>query len=640
MSKPPELKDNGTIKQFSTGAIREGKQGKGAYHLIPTTAIEAVAHIYEDGAEKRGSRNWEKGLPLSSYYDSGLRHWMQSWEGRTDERHEAQCFPAGTIISGPICQPIEAVRLNEEIYEQDDISRVKQIFKRYYEGQMVYLRPQGSLPIMVTPEHPILVSWRSVSGNKKKKTFSEPQWVMAKDLSTHRKYGHIEGHYFLIPRLSGKFSDQSIDLSEYSFEKRAKQPDIFPLNEETCWLLGVYAAEGSSTQKRINIALGKPERDIADRIIKVVRALGYSASEQPNPETNGTEIQVASTKWSRAFSKWCGRFAENKKIPHFILFHQDLSLLQSFISGYFAGDSHFHKEKNTYIATSISITLIQQLQLALARLGFLGRISLYKDQEDRFILGRKCHCQNTYTITCGFRKSRNVHMDDQYLYIPLIDTKAKTYVGYVYNIETQNHTYLANGITVHNCLWNALGYVHTFLMIKLGLLPKELDDRPKNHYKDQSQKQDVPVDYNKTDHNFHKEHLTIDTSCGQCMEETKAAILKQKEEIAKRLEARKQEQEEQAGNITDNITDKMTDKMTDKISDKIVDDMVARKTPPSTIPLYVTGTRVKTKWLELNGTIVNGPTGMGVYDIRMDNFADTTPQRFHFSEFFVLKDKE
>ena len=37
-------------------------------------ALLDVSHHYKEGAQKYGERNWEKGIPLHSYIDSGVRH--------------------------------------------------------------------------------------------------------------------------------------------------------------------------------------------------------------------------------------------------------------------------------------------------------------------------------------------------------------------------------------------------------------------------------------------------------------------------------------------------------------------------------------------------------------------------------------
>lgn len=48
----------------------------------PYTAIMEVSKQYEDGAKKYNERNWEKGIPVVRYLDSGARHLMKV--GRAD----------------------------------------------------------------------------------------------------------------------------------------------------------------------------------------------------------------------------------------------------------------------------------------------------------------------------------------------------------------------------------------------------------------------------------------------------------------------------------------------------------------------------------------------------------------------------
>lgn len=79
-----------SIKTMPTGAQREDKSGKGAYHLITPIAVKRVSMIYEAGGKMRGDRNWEKGLPISSFMNSAKRHVDQYIEGYRDEDHLAQ----------------------------------------------------------------------------------------------------------------------------------------------------------------------------------------------------------------------------------------------------------------------------------------------------------------------------------------------------------------------------------------------------------------------------------------------------------------------------------------------------------------------------------------------------------------------
>lgn len=84
------LADSGTRDTFATGAVRDGQTGKGRFDLLPYHAIERVAQVFEKGAQKYAERNWEKGIPLHRYLDSGLRHAMKYVAGQRDEDHLAQ----------------------------------------------------------------------------------------------------------------------------------------------------------------------------------------------------------------------------------------------------------------------------------------------------------------------------------------------------------------------------------------------------------------------------------------------------------------------------------------------------------------------------------------------------------------------
>jgi hypothetical protein len=83
------LKDSGTRRDFHGGAVRDGQLNKGRPSLVPYFAESRVNQWYEKGARKYAERNWEKGIPLSVYYDSA-RHHMDKWKaGFMDEDHLA-----------------------------------------------------------------------------------------------------------------------------------------------------------------------------------------------------------------------------------------------------------------------------------------------------------------------------------------------------------------------------------------------------------------------------------------------------------------------------------------------------------------------------------------------------------------------
>lgn len=125
------IKDSGNRTEFETGAVRDIQTGKGRCDLLPFDVLSRmfcdeifaeieifqktggvvclfnildeaysvlrfdnawdmvieVAKHFEDGAKKYGENNWRKGIPVSRYIDSAMRHYIKHRRGDTDEPH-------------------------------------------------------------------------------------------------------------------------------------------------------------------------------------------------------------------------------------------------------------------------------------------------------------------------------------------------------------------------------------------------------------------------------------------------------------------------------------------------------------------------------------------------------------------------
>lgn len=87
---PPKseiIKDSGKRTEFKSGAVRDISAGKGRFDLLQIHGILAAAMQLEAGAKKYSARNWEKGIPLSSFLNSALRHLFKELAGYDDEPH-------------------------------------------------------------------------------------------------------------------------------------------------------------------------------------------------------------------------------------------------------------------------------------------------------------------------------------------------------------------------------------------------------------------------------------------------------------------------------------------------------------------------------------------------------------------------
>lgn len=86
---PDDLKDSGERREFVTGAVRDRGALKGTPALRPVHALQRLDLHMEKGARKYAARNWEKGMPVSEFYNSAIRHLEKFAAGYTDEDHEA-----------------------------------------------------------------------------------------------------------------------------------------------------------------------------------------------------------------------------------------------------------------------------------------------------------------------------------------------------------------------------------------------------------------------------------------------------------------------------------------------------------------------------------------------------------------------
>jgi hypothetical protein len=111
---PGVLKDSGARREFATGAVRDAPNDKGRFDLLQVHGILALARQLERGAKKYGDRNFEKGMPLSVFANSALRHLLKVLAGYTDEPHlDAAIWNIASLIE--IKTRIEAGLLPPEL---------------------------------------------------------------------------------------------------------------------------------------------------------------------------------------------------------------------------------------------------------------------------------------------------------------------------------------------------------------------------------------------------------------------------------------------------------------------------------------------------------------------------------------------
>lgn len=81
------VKDSGQRREFGTGAVRDMAEGKGDMISLPAESLLRLSKHYELGAKKYNRWNFRKGIPVSAFIDSALRHIHKYECGCDDEDH-------------------------------------------------------------------------------------------------------------------------------------------------------------------------------------------------------------------------------------------------------------------------------------------------------------------------------------------------------------------------------------------------------------------------------------------------------------------------------------------------------------------------------------------------------------------------
>ncbi len=374
------------------------------------------------------------------------------------------CLPTGTLLADGT--PIEAAPA-KVLSGNGWVDAIP--MSRPYKGDMIRLAAQG-LGMDATPEHPFLV-YRKLRQTdvtpSRRGIIPDPEWVDAGNLKP--------GDYVVVPNLPGEASAYKLPVEQFMAagedgcgRNRVVLKDGFPLNAKTAWLLGLYCAEGSGLDAAC-LSLGPTECDMADRAVAVIREhLGYEAYHEPSK--SGIRVYLGGPVLARAMKAWCGDGSHNKRIPNFILQHEDLTLVRAFIEGVLEGDGHDRPSSRSHdqwksIGTS-SRTLDRQLRMALARLGIGSHGGPVPQKEGRVLNGavlpagmlygphwrwepklsaRELNGRQVTTNGCCWKRV------PEGIAIPIREVKALPYEGMVFNMNTSDHSYVAEALITHNC---------------------------------------------------------------------------------------------------------------------------------------------------------------------------------------------
>lgn len=380
---------------------------------------------------------------------------------------------------------IQNLKVGDRVLTADGMyNKIIQLHKSKFKGNKVAIRAVGDFRVLeCTDNHPILVKTNHQRGGK--------YWM--KD-----RYNLTDAYY--------KRADQ-ITKNDLVLVPIRKNLEFVDLPEDLLYLIGWYIADGNiSSGNYVKFFLGEDQKAIGDNIVKILNK--YFAKEQGTIvesciDKNGRYIPSYITpQGSKAFIKhskdvWNGKIKSmwvvsiaSKEAQQFFKYYggspnaKDICDelynkrgLLPLLKGYFEGDGHYRDEircdglrRNTLEVNTIYKNLAFKIRQILLDNYLWCTIREVKPRKEmkKYQYNIALTNQNVIPIIQGslkfkqsiperIRSVKEVFILDEYgFWVKHKDISLSEYEGYVYNISVENNpSYVANGITTHNC--RALG---------------------------------------------------------------------------------------------------------------------------------------------------------------------------------------
>lgn len=395
----------------------------------------------------------------------------------------ANCLlPGEEVVANGSLKKIDEIGIIQRVLTADgSFQNINQIISRDYNGEITKIKTRFfTEPVRLTSNHPVLSTKVKRDYYRQIFTTDKLEWKEAGSLAN--------GDILLYPIITETQDKKKIRFSEIlgvevkKGKARNNQEthtsrridDEISVNEKFLRLAGYYLAEGCVTRHGIGFFFNKKEKEYINDVKNLV---GDLFSLEVNLKIDGgvMRIEVFSKLIRDLFHLLFGKYAPNKKIPHWMLFLPSKKQ-REIIKGLYRGDGCL-RDKDFCIVTT-SRTLAYQTRDILLRFGIIP--SIVKREKEKLnklsgeIGGRKIRFNHDkYHIVVGGaslekmseilgvhhpkltkRKTvcRHAWIKDNYLYLPIREIERESYKGRVYNLAVdKNNSYIAKNFIVHNC---------------------------------------------------------------------------------------------------------------------------------------------------------------------------------------------
>ena len=362
--------------------------------------------------------------------------------------YSSPCFVAGTLVltnRGYI--PIEDVQCGDMVLGHDSaFHKVSAVGYREVDHHY-HLRGMMFDFIDCSANHPFYVRHMRRSGHFSVRTFSDPEWVEAKDLKRGDYVGYAINTESVLPAWCG------VEDNRWGHHRVQDHISDRLQSHKFWYLMGRYLGDGwchgkNKSQSR-GIVVCCSSRNV-DSLLSCITDLGYRF------RCVDTRTVIKIFIYSKELFSFVQRFGYYSygKFIDFETLCLPTHLLSALIDGVIDSDGNI-KPNGEYRVTSVSRALLYGLSQCISKV-YHCPVKMYASSRPptTVIEGRVVNQRSAYTIVwhTDHRSHDHAFYEDGIVWFPLREVSLVSSGVRVYNIQVDDsHTYTANGVIVHNC---------------------------------------------------------------------------------------------------------------------------------------------------------------------------------------------
>ncbi|MEN3313212.1 MAG: hypothetical protein V7645_2541, partial [Actinomycetota bacterium] len=371
-----------------------------------------------------------------------------AWWDFYNQGSEGACLKAGTLIrmADGSHKPIEDIRLLDRVLTAEGRDgAVLATFVRFNSDGMVNLSLAGHRHLALTGNHPVLTRNGYVRSDELRLGDEVALLRYLPETNTT-----LETAPFLAELDRRIRRDKRLVKTGGVATEVAAIPRTIALTPRLGRLVGLFLAEGGTTPNKVVWTFGGHERDtlVAETVDLLRSELGAEGRVQIRP-SGATNVVLYGRHWRTLFERLFRHGPYDKRLPG-ELSAGPADFLRGVWDGWVAGDGYEQEDRHRMIAVTVSRGLAMDMYAIGQALGLRPTIERRRGKPNGAAATRRDAWR--VTVSTGGRSTRS-SQDDVYVWRKVVGLEHEEWAGFVFNFEVEgDHSYVAEGVGVHNCV--------------------------------------------------------------------------------------------------------------------------------------------------------------------------------------------